>query len=77
MLPVKVCVVGAGAVGGLIGTRLALAGYALAVLAIAFEEHRVGWLAIALLAGSLVLRLLDRRRTEDSSEADKASEPDQ
>jgi 2-dehydropantoate 2-reductase len=33
LLPVKVCVVGAGAVGGLIGTRLALAGCDTAALA--------------------------------------------
>ena len=40
---------------------LALLGYTLAVLAIAFEEHRVGWAAIGLLAASLLLRLVERR----------------
>jgi hypothetical protein len=41
---------------------LALVGYALAVLAIAFEEHRVGWAAVGLLAASLLLRMVERRR---------------
>jgi hypothetical protein len=40
---------------------LALAGFAVALLAIALEDHRVGWGAIALLLGSLILRLLQRR----------------
>jgi hypothetical protein len=40
---------------------LALAGFAVAVLAIALEDHRLGWAAIALLLGSLIVRLLDRR----------------
>jgi hypothetical protein len=42
---------------------LALLGYTLAVLAIAFEEHRLGWVAIGLLAVSLLLRLADRRES--------------
>jgi len=40
---------------------LALAGFAVAVLAIALENHRLGWAAIALLIGSLIVRLLQRR----------------
>jgi len=40
---------------------LALAGFAVAVLAIALENHRLGWAAIALLIGSLIVRLLHRR----------------
>ena len=40
---------------------LALAGFAVALLALAFEDHRLGWGAIALLAGSLLIRLLTRR----------------
>jgi hypothetical protein len=53
---------------------LALLGYTLAVLAIAFEEHRVGWVAIGLLVASLLLRVVDRRapssddRPSDSQE---------
>jgi hypothetical protein len=41
---------------------LALAGFAVAVVAIAFEDHRIGWCAIALLLGSLIVRLVQRRR---------------
>lgn len=41
---------------------LALAGFALAVLAIALEDRRIGWGAIALLIGSLIVRLVQRRR---------------
>lgn len=41
---------------------LALAGFAVAVAAIALEDHRIGWAAIALLIGSLIVRLLQRRR---------------
>lgn len=42
---------------------LALGGFVLAVVAIALEDHRVGWAAIALLIGSLIVRLLQRRRS--------------
>ena len=41
---------------------LALAGFAIAMLAVAYEDHRIGWVAIGLLAASLLLRLLRRRR---------------
>lgn len=41
---------------------LALAGFAAAVLAIALEDHRVAWAAIAFLIGSLLVRLIERRR---------------
>lgn len=41
---------------------LALGGFVVAVLAIALEDHRVGWAAIALLLGSLIVRLIHRRR---------------
>jgi hypothetical protein len=40
---------------------LALAGFAVAVLAIALEDRRIGWGAIALLIGSLIVRLVQRR----------------
>ena len=36
---------------------LALAGFILAVLSVALDEKRLGWAAIALLIGSLILRL--------------------
>lgn len=41
---------------------LALAGFAGALLAIAFEEHRLAWGAIVLLTGSLIVRLAQRRK---------------
>jgi hypothetical protein len=40
---------------------LALCGFLVAVLAIALEDHRLGWGAIALLIGSLIVRLIQRR----------------
>ena len=40
---------------------LALAGFAVAVLSVALENHRLGWAAIALLLCSLIVRLLERR----------------
>ena len=40
---------------------LALGGFVVAVLAIALEDHRIGWAAIALLIGSLIVRLIQRR----------------
>jgi len=42
---------------------LALGGFVLALLAVALEDHRVGWGAIALLLGSLIVRLIQRRRS--------------
>jgi hypothetical protein len=53
---------------------LALLGYTLAVLAIAFEEHRLGWAAIGLLAMSLLLRLGERREPSSDSTPNDAQE---
>jgi hypothetical protein len=41
---------------------LAIGGFVVAVVAIALEVHRIGWAAIALLTGSLIVRLIQRRR---------------
>jgi hypothetical protein len=41
---------------------LAFGGFAVALLAVAFEDERLGWAAIALLAGSLLVRVIERRR---------------
>ena len=46
----------------LVRLGLALVGFMLALLAIAFDDHRLGWAGIALLAGSLIARLLQVRR---------------
>jgi hypothetical protein len=42
---------------------LAFGGFAVALLAVAFEDERFGWGAIVLLAGSLVVRVIERRRS--------------
>ncbi len=42
---------------------LALAGFLLAALSVALDERRLGWVAIVLLAVSLLLRLWLRRRS--------------
>jgi hypothetical protein len=42
---------------------LALVGLLLAALSVAFDQRRLGWVAIGLLAASLVLRVWLRRRT--------------
>jgi hypothetical protein len=49
---------------------LAFGGFAVALLAIAFEDQRLGWGAIVLLAGSLVVRLIERRRRSRSDTAE-------
>lgn len=41
---------------------LSLAGFAVALLAVALENRQLGWAAIALLIGSLIVRLLQRGR---------------
>ena len=40
---------------------LAFGGFALALLAVAYEDHRIGWGAIALLAVSLLVRVVTTR----------------
>jgi hypothetical protein len=50
---------------------LALAGFLLAVLSVALDEKRLAWIAIALLIGSLMLRLWLRGRDRDRPGADE------
>lgn len=40
---------------------LALAGFVAALVAVVIDQPRIGWAAIALLTGSLIVRLLQRR----------------
>jgi uncharacterized membrane protein YfcA len=40
----------------------ALAGFVAALLSVALDDHRLAWTAIALLAGSLILRMILRKR---------------
>jgi hypothetical protein len=46
---------------------LATAGFLLALLSVAFDDTQLGWGAIALLTGSLILRLLLRKRENGTS----------
>lgn len=46
---------------------LALGGFALALLSIALDNAILGWAAIALLAGSVVARLILRKRKKTNS----------
>jgi hypothetical protein len=48
---------------------LALAGFVAALLSVALDDRRLGWVAIALLAIALILRL-QRKRENDSSPGD-------
>jgi hypothetical protein len=46
---------------------LSLAGFVLAVLSITLDDRRLVWGAIALLSGSLILRLLQRKRDDSGT----------
>lgn len=48
---------------------LALAGFAAALLAVSLGDTRIGWCAIALLIGSLVTRLLQKRHGQKDTDA--------
>jgi len=54
MLPVRTV--------ALLRIGLAVAGFAVALLAVALGDRQIGWGAIALLIGSLIVRLLQRGR---------------
>ncbi len=47
---------------------LALSGFLAAAVSVLLDSPRVAWGAIALLAGSLIVRLVQRRRSAGSSE---------
>jgi hypothetical protein len=46
---------------------LALAGFAAALLSVALDNKQIAWGAIALLTGSLILRLVSHKREDRSS----------
>ena len=48
----------------------ALLGFALALLSVALDSHTLGWVAIAVLSISLLLRLVSRRQRRED-EVDK------
>jgi hypothetical protein len=54
---------------------LAFGGFAVALLAVAFEDQRLGWGAIALLASSLLVRVIERRRRSKSDAAEDRRPP--
>ena len=54
---------------------LAFGGFATALLAVAFEDQRLGWGAIVLLAGSLLVRVIERRRRSKSDAAEDRRPP--
>jgi hypothetical protein len=41
---------------------LALGGFILALISVALDDHRLGWGAIGLLAASLIVRVILRKR---------------
>ena len=45
----------------------AVAGFVLALVSVALDNHRLGWGAIALLAASLILRLLQQKQQNRGS----------
>jgi uncharacterized membrane protein len=47
---------------------LALAGMAVAVLAVALNQGRLAWAGIALLVGALIIRVLQRRGSHVGSD---------
>jgi uncharacterized membrane protein len=49
---------------------LAIAGFVLALLSVALDDHRLAWAAIALLATSLLLRLVRRKRRNGNPPGD-------
>jgi len=49
---------------------LALCGFALALLGVAVDDVRLVWAAIAVLLGSLLLRLILRKRGDGTSRPD-------
>jgi hypothetical protein len=49
----------------------AVAGFVAALLSVALNDHRLAWTAIALLAGSLILRLILRKRINHPPDTDR------
>jgi hypothetical protein len=48
---------------------LALAGFVAALLAVSLGDERVGWAGIALLIGSLLVRLVQKRSRKEDMDA--------
>jgi hypothetical protein len=56
---------------------LALGGFAVALLAVAFEDERLGWGAIALLTGSLLVRVIERRARSRGDTPEDSGPPEE
>jgi hypothetical protein len=56
---------------------LAFGGFAVALLAVAFEDERLGWGAIALLAGSLLVRVIERRARSRGDAPEDSGSPEE
>jgi hypothetical protein len=56
---------------------LAFGGFAVALLAVAFEDERLGWGAIALLTGSLLVRVIQRRARSSDDTPEDSGPPDE
>jgi hypothetical protein len=50
---------------------LAVSGFVLALLAVALDDTRLAWGAIALLAGSAIVRLILRKRVGSNSNPER------
>jgi hypothetical protein len=48
----------------------AITGFVLALLSVALDDHRLAWIAIAFLAGSLVFRLALRKEKNRTQEGE-------
>jgi hypothetical protein len=51
---------------------LAIAGFVLALLSVALDDHRLAWAAIVVLATSLLIRLLRRKRGNGNPSGDSS-----
>jgi uncharacterized membrane protein len=51
---------------------LAIAGFVLALLSVALDDHRLAWAAIAVLAASLLVRLVRRKPGNGNPPGDSA-----
>jgi hypothetical protein len=56
---------------------LAFGGFAVALLAVAFEDERLGWGAIALLAASLLVRVIERRAGSRADTPEDSGPPEE
>lgn len=56
---------------------LAFGGFTAGLLAVAFQDERFGWGAILLLAGSLLVRVIERRESSRSESPEGGDTPEE